>query len=65
MNIVLEDIESNDASNWFEKASTRLVTHSLALQARKLQSMDKLFLATKRGFKRLYEGGFVRCQMKR
>ena len=55
----MEDIESNDASDWLEKASTRLVSHSLASQgkARKLQSIDELFQATKRGFKRLYEGG--------
>ena len=47
------------------EASTRLVVHSLAPQTRKLQPIDKLFLAKNRGFKRLYEGGFKRCQMKR
>ena len=48
-----EDTESNGASDWLEKASTQLVTHSLEQQARKLQSIDELFLDTKRKFKRL------------
>ena len=61
--IILEDIESNGASDRLEKASTRLVVHSLAPQARKFQSIDKLFLATKKWFKRLYKGGFDRCHL--
>ena len=63
--IVLEDIESDAAPDWLKKESTRLVTRSLGSQARKSLSMDKLFLATKKGFKKLYEVGFKRWQMKR
>ena len=50
-NIVYEglaDIESNGVSDWLEKESTRLVARSLAPQAKKLQSIDELFLASKR-----------------
>ena len=53
---LLEDIESNGDSDWLEKASTRLIARLLAPQARKFQSIDELFLATKRWFKRLYGG---------
>ena len=51
--IGLENIKSNGVSDWLEKERTRLVTRLLAPQARKLQSMDELFLATNREFKRL------------
>ena len=61
----MEDIESKSISDWLKKESTQLVTRSLAPQARELQSIDELFLATKKGLKRLYEGGFERCQIKR
>ena len=54
--IVLKDIKSNSSSDWLEKTSMQLVAHSLELQVRKLQSIDKLFLVTQRWFKRLYEG---------
>ena len=63
--IGLKDIESNDISDWLENESMQLVVHSLVLQARKLWSMDQLFLVTERGFKRLYKGDFECCQMKR
>ena len=53
--IILIDIKSNGASDLLEKASMQLVVHSLAPQARKIQSIDKLFLATKKWFKRCYE----------
>ena len=46
--IILEDIESNSASDWLQKASLQLVTHSLAPQARMLQSIDELFLVTRK-----------------
>ena len=36
----LEDIQSNGASDWLEKESTRLVARSLAPQARKFQSIN-------------------------
>ena len=52
---VLEDIESNGAFDRLEKANKRLVSHSLALQARKLLSIDELFLTTKKWFKKLDE----------
>ena len=63
--IGLQNIKNNGVSDLLEKESTRLVARSLAPQARKLQSIDELFLGTKRGFKRLYEGGFKCFQIKR
>ena len=42
----LENIKTNGVSDWLEKERTRLVTRLLAAQARKLQSMDELGLAT-------------------
>ena len=54
---ILKDTKSNGVSDWLEKASTQLIIHSLAPQPRKLQPIDELFLATKRGFKRLCESG--------
>ena len=62
--IGLQDIDINGASDWFKKDSTRLVVGSHAPQARKLQFLDELLLTTKRLFKRLYEGGFEHCQKK-
>ena len=44
----LQNIKNNDVSDWLKKESTRLVARSLAREARKLQSIDELFLATKR-----------------
>ena len=63
--IGLKDIENNGVSDWLDKESMQFVPRSLPPQARKFYSIDKLFLAIKREFKRLYEGGFKCCQMKR
>ena len=49
--IGLEDIKNNGVSDSLKKESTRL----FAPQAKKLQSIDELFLAAKRGIKGLYE----------
>ena len=46
--IALKDIERNGVSDCLEKESTPLVSRSLAPQARKLHSIDELFLAAKR-----------------
>ena len=59
----LEGIKNNSVFDWLEKESMQFVMCPLTMQAKKLQSIDKLFLVTKRGFKRLYEGGFEHCQM--
>ena len=55
--------EKTTHHDWFEIEGTQkerainrvLVVRSLAPQARKLQSIDELFLASKRWFKRFYE----------
>ena len=49
--IALKDIERNGVSDCLEKESTPLVSRSLAPQARKLHSIDELFLAAKRGLR--------------
>ena len=60
----LESFESNGISNWLKQESTQLIVCSLMLQMRKLQSIDKFFLATTEGL-RDYEAGFEHCQLKR
>ena len=52
--IGLQDIENNGVSDWSKKKSIRLVAFTCAA-TRKLQSINEHFLATKRGFKRLYK----------
>ena len=49
-------MKSKAVADWLKKKSTQLAMRSLAPQARKLQYIDEVFMATERGLKKLYVG---------
>ena len=56
----------NQLDLWLVGESKHAIGCTLTcLQAGKLESIDKLFLVTKREFKRFYESDFEHCPMKR